>query len=236
MKPVPLDERHRQGALPEAAPSLAIRDLTKRWPRHPEPVLDAVSLTVAPGSVVFIRGRNGAGKTTLLRIAAGMIRPDGGSVRINGLDPRADRREYQRSVGFLAAGNSGLYARLQVRLHLDYWARIAFVEPSDRERSIERTIDRFSLQELAPSRCDRLSLGQRQRLRLALVFLHEPAVALLDEPANSLDDDAKALLRTIIDDFVARGGSVVWCAPSAEGVGLAFDRGYVIEAGRLTRA
>lgn len=213
-----------------------MHDLTKRWPRRREAVLQGVSLTVSRGSVAFIRGRNGAGKTTLLRIAAGMIRPDHGTVRINGLDPYRHRREYQSGVGFLAAGNTGLYARLSVRLHLDYWARIAFVEPSERERTVERTIDRFSLRELASSRCDRLSLGQRQRLRLALAFLHEPTVALLDEPATSLDDDAKSLLRSTVSDFVARGGSVLWCAPSAEGVGLDYDRGYVVEAGRLAGA
>jgi ABC-type multidrug transport system ATPase subunit len=216
-----------------AAPLLSVDSITKRWKRRAAPVLDGASLTLEPGAVILVQGKNGAGKTTLLRIVAGMIRADSGNVSLKGLHPRRDRREYQRRVGFLSAGNSGLYARIPVRFQLEYWARIAFVPEAARPGAIDRALERFSLRNLASQRSDRLSLGQRQRLRLAMAFLHDPELALLDEPGNSLDDDGKAVLRRAVEESTAAGAGVIWCAPSSEGVGLSFDRAYVIEGGRL---
>lgn len=233
-EPVRLGRRlSRTAAVPGAAPVLTLDAVTKSWGKRATPVLNGVSLVVDPGTVVLVEGKNGAGKTTLLRIAAGLIRADAGSASLRGLDPRRDRREYQRRVGFLSAGNSGLYARIPVRFQLDWWARIAFVPEEARASAVDEALQRFALTELASQRCDRLSLGQRQRLRLAMAFLHEPELALLDEPANSLDDDGKELLRGAVEELAAAGGGVVWCAPSAEGVGLPVERAYAIEGGRL---
>ena len=234
VEPLPAGgEPPRPPAISGAVPVLNIDAVTKRWRRRAVPVLDGATLTVEPGTVVLVEGKNGTGKTTLLRIGAGMIRPDSGRVSLKGLHPRRDRREYQRRVGFLSAGNSGVYARIAVRFQLDYWARIAFVPEDARPGAIERALERFSLAKIASERSDRLSLGQRQRLRLAMAFLHEPELALLDEPATSLDADGKAVLRRTVEEWAAAGRSVVWCAPSAEGVGLSYDRAYAIYGGRL---
>lgn len=213
-------------------PALSVQEVTKRWGRA-APVLDRATLELEPGAVVLVHGRNGIGKTTLLRIAAGMIRADAGRVSLHGLDPKRDRRRYQRRVGFLSAGNSGVYARVTVRFQLEYWARVAFVAPEHRADAIQRAIDQFSMGALADQRCDRLSLGQRQRLRLAMTFLHDPKVILLDEPTNSLDDEGKGVLNSAVEGFASDGGSVLWCAPSAEGVGLPCDRAYVMQEGKL---
>ena len=104
-------------------PLLEMRGIAKHWPGAPEPVLDGVSLVVEPGEVVGVTGRNGAGKTTLLRIAAGLLaaRRGDGARRRHG--PRArPRRAASARIGFLSAGNSGLYGRLKVEHHLDCWA------------------------------------------------------------------------------------------------------------------
>ena len=109
------------------APVLDLRGVVKHWPSQPAPVLDAVTLQLPPATAAAISGRNGAGKTTLLRIAAGLIGAESGSVSVCGLDVNRDRTEFQRRIGFLAAGNSGLYARLKVEHHLDLWSRIALM-------------------------------------------------------------------------------------------------------------
>lgn len=213
-----------------------MRGAVKQWPGAPRPVLDRVDLQIEPGEVVSISGRNGTGKTTLLRIAAGLITPDAGSVRIAGLDPQRERRACHRRLGFVGAGSSALYARLTVDHHLDMWARLALLPRGRRRPAIARAAERFELAELRGQRTDRLSMGQRQRLRLALGFLHSPDVVLLDEPENSLDDEAAALLGEAIEDVRARGGAVVVCSPSGVRDALWVDRRLVLSGGRLEPA
>ncbi len=223
----------REPGHDHASPTLRLSAVVKRWPRLEYPVLDHVSLSVEPGQAIHIAGRNGVGKTTMLRVISGLIRPDSGTLSLNELDPENDRRAYQRAIAFFAAGDRGLYARLPVRRHLDFWARIALVPRASRRDTIERAIVRFGLEELATRRVDRLSMGQRQRVRLAGLLLHQPRLVLLDEPLNSLDDDAIVLMVQTLGEVTDFGGSLVWCSPSADRSAFAFDRSYELAHGRL---
>ena len=145
--------------------------------------------------------------------------------------------EYQRRVGFLSAGSTGLYARLTVAGHLDLWTRLALVPAAARRRKIAVALERFELAAVTSSRADRLSMGQRQRLRLAMVFLHGPTVLLLDEPWNSLDESGIQLVNAALDQFVRDGGAALLCVPTGHDVELAnADRTYTLEAGKLVPA
>src|SRR3954468_5090395 len=223
-------------AADRRTPVLDLEGIVKSWPSQPAPVLDGVSLRLEPSMVASISGRNGAGKTTLLRIAAGLIGPEAGSVRVCDLDVVRDRTEFQRRIGFLAAGNSGLYARLKVEHHLDLWSRLALMPRRERRPAVEQAIDVFALEPLLGRRVDRLSMGQRQRLRLALAFAHAPSVVLLDEPATSLDEEGIALLQRALDVLAARGGAALVCLPSGWGQQLTIDRSWVLSGGKLEAA
>jgi ABC-2 type transport system ATP-binding protein len=216
-------------------PVLELSDLYHRWKGPKPPVLDGVSLTLHAGQVTWIGGRNGVGKTTLLRLAAGILLPQRGSVRIGELTPSCRGGRYQRQIGFLSAGDRGLQARMRVRQQLDYWARLAYVPRERRAELVASSLRRFGLEELAERRVDRMSMGQRQRIRLAMAFLHEPRVLLLDEPRNSLDDDGYRLLGEQIEWVVDRGAVVLWCSPRGEDRVLACDAGYALEDGHLER-
>ncbi len=196
-------------------------------------MLDDVSLILEPASVTWVGGRNGAGKTTMLRIAAGLIDADQGSAEVWGLSVRGHRARYQRLVSFLPAGDRGLYARLTVRRQLAFWARISMV-PSDRAlHYVEQVLDTFALQALADRRVDRMSMGQRQRLRIAMTFLAKPEIVLLDEPLTSLDEEGSAMLEGAIAEVLERDGAVLWCSPSGEQLAVEFDARFMIERGRL---
>jgi ABC-2 type transport system ATP-binding protein len=223
----------------ETAPPVAVLEVAgvaKRWRSDRPPVLDGIDLAVRPGEVVGVLGRNGAGKTTLLRIAAGLITADAGSVRVLGLRPERDRAAYQRRLGFLSAGNSGLYGRLRVEHHLDLAAALAYVPREARTAAIDRARRAFELDELLGQRVDRLSMGQRQRVRLALALVHEPELALLDEPRTSLDADGVAHVSAAVDALTSRGGAAVVCAPDADDLGVECDRRFVVSDGRLEPA
>jgi ABC-2 type transport system ATP-binding protein len=219
-----------------AAVPLALTGVTKRWRRDLPRVLSDVDLVLDIGTKTWIGGRNGVGKTTLLRIAAGLIDPDRGRAQAWGFTPAERRRRYQRLVSFLPAGDRGIYARLTVRHQLEFWARIAMVPPREVRAKVEETITIFELEELAERRVDRMSMGQRQRLRLAMTFLPTPETVLLDEPLTSLDAEGAAVLSRAIDDLVARGGALLWCSPEGERLEQSFDTRYVLERGKLVPA
>lgn len=222
-------------ASPEAFP-LTLTGVYKRWHKSQVPVLDGVDLKLDLGTRTWVGGRNGAGKTTLLRIAAGLIDPDRGRVQAWGFGPREKRTRYHRLVAFLPAGDRGLYARLTVRHQLRFWAGMAMIEPQVSERRVEETIDLFCLRELADQRVDRMSMGQRQRVRIAMTFLPEPETVLLDEPLTSLDSEGAELLEHAVDGLIARGGALLWCSPSGDHPGHEFDADWILEGGRLVRA
>jgi ABC-type multidrug transport system ATPase subunit len=219
----------------EGSPALELYDIVKSW-RGPGRVLDHVNLVVPSGAAVHVAGRNGTGKTTLLRIAVGLIKPGSGVVASAGLYPDINRREYQQRIGFLAAGDRALYARMTARDHLKFWSRLNFVPRARERETIERAIVRFGLSELADRRVDRISMGQRQRVRLAGFFLHEPTVVLLDEPRNSLDDEGIELLAEWAHEVRQRGGAVIWCSPNGEAAEIEFSERYVLDGGQLRSA
>lgn len=220
---------------PVAAP-LRLRGLSKRWRKDLPLVLDELDLTLQPGTTTWVGGRNGVGKTTMLRVAAGLIDPDSGRAEVWGVAPGENRARYQQLVSFLPAGDRGLYARLTVRRQLEFWARIAMVPRERFRETIDTAIETFELSELAERRVDRMSMGQRQRLRIAMTFLPRPEVVLLDEPLTSLDEEAGALLQAAVAEVLARDGAVLWCSPSGEHLEMAFDARWLIEHGRLVAA
>jgi ABC-2 type transport system ATP-binding protein len=214
---------------------LEVFGLTKTWKKPQLELFKDLDLLLEPGATAWVGGRNGVGKTTLLRILAGLIGPDTGMVRAYGLDPARNRREFQRRVAFLSAGNAGLYARLTVRAQIDMWARMAFVPREARAAAVARNLNDFALEELAERRSDRLSMGQRQRLRIAMTFVNDPDVVLLDEPRSSLDGEGGDLLAAAIGRTAARGGVVLWVSPTGEDLNFPFSERYILEGGKLNR-
>jgi ABC-type multidrug transport system ATPase subunit len=196
-------------------------------------VLRGLDLEIAGGTATSVNGRNGAGKTTLLRIITGILAPDRGVVLVDGIRPEDNWREYHRGIGFLSAGDRGLYARVTVQGHLEHWTALALVPRRERKQRVQDALASFDLNALANRRADRLSQGQRQRLRLALTVVHRPKLLLLDEPRNSLDADGRALLAGTVRDVLRRGGAALCCSPAGEDQLHDCDRQAVIEDGML---
>lgn len=235
-RPVTGGEHHRAASGStngSSSEGLVLAGVTKRWPHQDQPVLDDINFEVPRGATASLIGANGAGKTTLLRTIAGIIAPDRGKALLNGLDSETDGRRYRERIGVVSAGNTALFARLKVRRHLEYWARLALLPSSEAHQAVERTLDGFGLRELASRRADRLSMGQRQRLRIALAFLHEPSLVLLDEARTSLDQHGVAMLSHAVDSLVARGGAVLWCSPFGLEEGGDLDRRFVLRGGKV---
>lgn len=163
-------------------------------------VLRDVGFEVRAGEVLGFIGPNGSGKTTTIRCMAGLMRMDGGHVRIQGHDVRRDFERAIAEVGCLVE-NPELYKYMSGLANLRHFARMhADVDAS----RIGEVVVRVGLEKRIRSKVKTYSLGMRQRLGIAQAILHRPSVLLLDEPANGLDPegirDLRVLLRSLADE------------------------------------
>ena len=194
------------------------------------PVLRDINLALNAGERVALLGANGAGKTTLLRILAGLTRPGGGRIIIDGLDLREQTREVQRKIGFVAH-QPYLYDDLTALENLLFFARMyALEQPRQRAETLLR---RVGLSKKARERAGSLSRGQVQRLALARALLHTPDLLLLDEPETGLDQEGLALLAELLREHHDRGGTLLFTTHDLEAARDRSDRVALLSKGRV---
>jgi ABC-type multidrug transport system ATPase subunit len=182
--------------------------------------LAPTDLELQPAESVGLVGPNGAGKSTLLALLAGALEPSEGSV------------ESHVRVGWVPQ-RPAHYARLSARENLELFARLEGVR--DAAPAALDLLERFSLPDGArPS--GELSVGNRQRLNVALSLLGQPRVLLLDEPTASLDPGQRRRVWEIVNALRADGGAICFATQNVEEVGEHADRVLVLQAGRVVYA
>lgn len=191
-----------------------------------------IDLEVAPGEVHAIVGLNGAGKTTLMRLLLGMLRPDHGQVRIDGVELHSAGPGTWRRVGHVVE-HPLAYAELTGRANLAVAARLHGVRRQAVDAAVDRVVDEFALARYADVRASRLSLGNRQRLGLAAALLHEPSFVVLDEPTNALDPAGVILLRESLVRRAAAGVGILVSSHHLDEVARIAHRITVINDGRV---
>lgn len=146
--------------------------------------LNEVSFQVEPAELFGVIGPDGAGKTSLFRILTSLILPDGGTARVQGLDPVKDYRQLRRIIGYMP-GRFSLYQDLSVEENLNFFATVfgtTIAENYDLIKDIYSQIEPFK-NRLA----GRLSGGMKQKLALSCALIHRPRVLFLDEPTTGVD-------------------------------------------------
>lgn len=162
-------------------------------------IFEDVTLRVEPGGMVGVTGPNGSGKSLLLDIAAGVIRPDSGSVSVFGIDPFKKWREALKLIGYLAQSKpSRRMERIKTVEYLRYSGSIHGLRGKKLRERIEAMEELFELEEMADRPIEGLSAGERIRLKLACEIIHDPKAVILDEPFMPLD----ARWREIVIDLL----------------------------------
>jgi heme exporter protein A len=192
--------------------------------------LDRVNLTLESGSATALLGPNGAGKTTLMRLCATLLRPTSGSVRLFGLDARAEGAAVRRRIGFLAH-ESLLYPELTPTENLLFYARL-FRRPEPARRAA-RLIERLGLAGWAHRPVRTLSRGLVQRCALARVFIHEPGLLFFDEPFTGLDADARDTLIATLGEAHRNGATLVMSTHDLSAACALCTSAVIIVGGRL---
>jgi ABC-2 type transport system ATP-binding protein len=203
--------------LSTAEPLLRARGAARRF--GAQTALEPTDVDVRGGETLALIGPNGAGKSTLLSMLAGALEPSEG---------RVERCDGVR-VGWVPQ-RPALYDRLTARENLELFARLEG-DPSPAARAGE-LIERFELPDDRPAAA--MSVGNRQRLNVALALLGEPRVLLLDEPTASLDPGQRRRLWEVVGALRDAGGAVVFATQNLEELDRYADRVAVLQRGRLT--
>jgi len=175
--------------------SLARRFITG-WGRRAR-VMDAVqsvSFVAADASITGLLGANGAGKTTTLRMVAGLLVPDAGRIRVDGIDVVARPQAAQARLGVLSDAR-GLYPRLTARENIVYYGRLQGLGAAAADARAVLLADLLDLAPLLDRRTEGFSQGERMKTALARALVHDPSHIILDEPTNGLDVLATRSLR-----------------------------------------
>jgi len=193
--------------------------------------VDAVSFEIGRGEIVGLLGHNGAGKTTIMKMLTGFLEPDGGTIRIAGLDIATERRAVQGRIGYLPE-NCPLYPEMTVIDYLDYQATLHGVTPLDSPAAIRRALERTALAPKATAPIATLSRGYRQRVGVAQAILHDPDILILDEPTNGLDPSQIQHMRDLIREL-AEHATVIVSTHILQEVEAVCDRVLILRSGRL---
>lgn len=191
---------------------IEVKELSKVFhdPKNgPVQAVDRVTFTAQPGQIFGLLGANGAGKTTTLRMLSTILKPDGGSAVINGIDVAREPEKVRASIGFLSAGTA-LYGRLNPIEVLNYFGELNGLAGERLKSRVSELVERFQIGDFADRLCDKLSTGQKQRVNIARAILHDPQVLFFDEPTAGLDVRTSQTILEFVEETRAIGRTVIF--------------------------
>lgn len=200
------------------------------WRGEQTVALQDVTLRLAPGQVLGLLGPNGSGKSTVLKLLAGLIAPSAGECRVGGWG--AGTPEARTRMGYLPETPRGA-AHLSGRAWLAYGAGLSGVPAEAVAARVEQALIENELTAVSDRKIATYSKGMRQRLGLALAWVHDPEIALLDEPASGLDPEGRLALGRAIRARAARGRTVVFSSHLLAQAEQVCDQVALLGRGRL---
>ncbi|ADN36729.1 ABC transporter related protein [Methanolacinia petrolearia DSM 11571] len=169
--------------------------------------VDGVSLEVEKGSLFGLLGPNGSGKTTMIRMLTGQIKPSSGSAEVLGTDPAKEGIKVRELVGIIPEQETPP-SFLTAGEYLSFVAKIRKIEGTELEEKSDWWFDYLDFADKKDVLCKDLSRGTRQKLMFAQAFLHEPEVALIDEPLINLDPVMQRKVKEFLKDYAASGNTI----------------------------
>ena len=189
--------------------------------------VDGLSLSVARGSITAVLGPNGAGKTTTLETCEGYRSPQGGRVRVLGLDPQAQRRDLLPRIGVMLQ-NGGAWSGVRAVEMLRHIAAL-HAHPL----AVPMLVERLGLESCGRTPYRRLSGGQQQRLALAMAVVGRPELVFVDEPTAGMDPQARRTTWDLLDELRGDGVTIVLTTHYMDEAERLADQVHVIDRGRL---
>ena len=234
---LPEEKRRGHGSLfipPRKAqperPAIEARGLTRRFGDFT--AVDRVSFHIEQGEIFGFLGSNGCGKTTTMKMLTGLLPASEGEAWLFGRPVDAKDIETRNRVGYMSQSFS-LYSELTVRQNLELHARIFHLPKDEFAIRMSEIIKRFGLSEVADTLAEKLPLGIRQRLSLAVAVIHEPEMLILDEPTSGVDPVARDKFWEFLIDLSRNQGTTIFVSTHFMNEGARCDRIALMNAGRV---
>jgi sodium transport system ATP-binding protein len=191
-----------------------------------------VSFVAGDGRVTGLLGPNGAGKTTTLRMISTLVEPSGGTVRVDGIDARANPIAARARTGVLSDAR-GLYGRLTARENIAYYGQLRGLSYSTIAQSIGRLASLLEFEALLDRRTDGFSQGERMKVAIARALVHDPPNVVLDEPTNGLDVMTTRSLREVVRRLREAGKCVLFSSHVMQEVAALCDDIVIVSQGEV---
>jgi len=234
---LPPDKRdgHQRLAIPprrSQGDTLAIeaRELTRRFGDFV--AVDHVSFQIERGEIFGFVGSNGCGKTTTMKMLTGLLPPSEGQALLFGAPMNADGLETRSKVGFMSQSFS-LYTELTVRQNLVLHARLFHLPRAQVPARVTQMMERFGLAQYMDQLTEKLPLGVRQRLALAVAVIHEPEILILDEPTSGVDPVARDRFWELLVDLSRNRGVTIFVSTHFMNEAQRCDRVSLMHAGKV---
>jgi ABC-2 type transport system ATP-binding protein len=217
-------------ARPRPEPAISLRGLRKQF--GAKVAVADLSLDIPQGSFYGLVGPNGAGKSTTLRMATALLRPDAGTVVVDGIEVWRDPARAKARMGILPE-EPRLFERLTGRELLTYNGLLRAMDPAVVAQRSTDLLDVLGLADAAHTMVVDYSQGMRKKIGLACALLHAPRVLFLDEPFESVDPVSARTIREVLDTLTDSGATVVFSSHVMETVERLCDRVGILHHGRL---
>ena len=221
------------------ASALSLENVSRRYPGNPEPSVEGVSLSIAPGELVALVGASGSGKTTTLRIAAGYETPDGGRVLLT--DESGQTRDItleppQRRGFGMVFQHYALFPHMTVEENVAFGLEARGMKKAERLAKARDALAGVGLDGKAARQVQALSGGEQQRVALARALVISPRVLLLDEPLSNLDPTLRQTMRDELRAALRRSGvTALFVTHDQEDAFAVADRIAMLSKGRLVQ-
>lgn len=194
--------------------------------------VDNLNLTIKDGEIFGFLGPNGAGKTTTIKMITGILEPDQGEIKLNGISTKKDPLKAKMEIGYVP-DNSDMFLRLSGIEYVNFMADMYDVPSNVRKERIEKLSKQLDLETALGDKIQSYSHGMRQKIVLMSALIHEPPIWILDEPMTGLDPKASFMLKEMMREHANSGKTVFFSTHVLEVAEKICDKVAIINKGKI---
>ena len=210
---------------------IEIKKVTKTYNNKIIAIRD-LSLNIPDGKIVGFIGLNGAGKTTLIKMMTGILKPDKGSIIINGLDIEKEPIKVKQDIGYIT-DNPDMFLRLTGIEFINFISDIYNIDEKTRQERIIYLTKEFELTDILDKPMQGYSHGMKQKMMVVAALVHSPKVWILDEPMVGLDPRSAIVLKKMMKEHAKNGNTVFFSTHVIEVAEKLCDEIAIIDEGKI---
>jgi len=211
---------------------IEIRHVSKSYGRSAVKAVNDISVTAARGEIFGFLGPNGAGKTTSIKMITGVLRPDSGTIIVDGVNAAEEPLEAKRRIGYVT-DNPELFSQLKAAEYLNFIGDVYGIDTQTRRERVERYTALFGIQDVLNGSIGSFSHGMKQKLLIAASLIHQPELWILDEPIVGLDPQSAFHLKTLMRSYADSGKTVFFSTHIMEIAEKVCDKLAIINKGQM---